>query len=468
MDRNRYALLYGYLLARIHFGFYPKGSALPSIYRLSDMFGVSTITCRGAIQRLKDEGYVDISQGKRTIVIFDAAETEKIPDDIFAAKETLQDLFQSLYLLVPCIFYQSYHLSSDTELAELNRILERFDEVWDEPIIHYLFYLVSRLDNPLLNDLYADTLLYSYPAHVLRFSHEEKWEKTYERLRQNLQLNHDLRRMGENTALWNALHVSFLDYDPDYANAERTEPPEKPYVWGKAVIGSSIATGLLYRIYCGLYPSGTFLPSLKTLSAEFSAAPITMRRAISLLNKLCVTESINGKGTRVLFADEGKQKINWFDASVRKSILTYFYTLHIFAITCRSVAKAIFPRIDRQHLQKAREEILFAKESGHADAVPGICLRMLIDHSHLSAISNIYSRLLYQLLLGYPLVFMEPRVQLDTYVDSVVLGLESGSGKIFGEGLEEIFFAIFASSKKKILSVGISEVKDIELESLPQ
>ena len=57
MDKNRYALLYGYLLARIYFGFYPKGKALPSIYRLSEMFGVSTITSREAIRLLKEKGY---------------------------------------------------------------------------------------------------------------------------------------------------------------------------------------------------------------------------------------------------------------------------------------------------------------------------------------------------------------------------------------------------------------------------
>lgn len=119
MDKNRYALLYGYLLARIYFGFYPKGKALPSIYRLSEMFGVSTITSREAIRLLKEKGFVTGSQGKRTVVIFDRVNSGKPPTEIFAEKETLQDLFQSLYLLIPSFFYQGYFLCSTKELDRL-------------------------------------------------------------------------------------------------------------------------------------------------------------------------------------------------------------------------------------------------------------------------------------------------------------------------------------------------------------
>lgn len=95
MDKNRYALLYGYLLARIYFGFYPKGKALPSIYRLSEMFGVSTITSREAIRLLKEKGFVTGSQGKRTVVIFDRVNSGKPPEEILLKKKHFRIFFRA-------------------------------------------------------------------------------------------------------------------------------------------------------------------------------------------------------------------------------------------------------------------------------------------------------------------------------------------------------------------------------------
>lgn len=430
------------------------------------MFGVSTITSREAIRLLKEKGYVAGSHGKRTIVIFDRSKSGKPPLDIFAEKETLEDLFQSLYLLVPSVFYQSYLVCGEQELEHLEKILDVFTEVWDEKSLHYLFYLVSRLNNPLLNDLYADTLLYSYPAHLLRFYNEPDWEETYKKLESDSRKMIDLRKRGEHKALWKALHTTYLAYDPEYASVDRRKSPKQTYTWGKKDICHSIARELIYRIYCEIYPASTFLPSPKILSQEFSSPIITIRRAIGLLNKLGVTESINGKGTKVLSIAEGREKIRWSEPSVRKSIMTYFHALHIFAMNCKSVAEALFPYMDKAKRELARNKIIAAKESGYTEAVAGICFSALLENSHLCAIREIYLRLEDLLLWGYPLVYIAPRLHMDDWVDMLVAGIDSGNGSLFAQGLEQIVRTIFVSSRKKILSVGIDAAKRIELPAL--
>lgn len=178
------------------------------------------------------------------------------------------------------------------------------------------------------------------------------------------------------------------------------------------------------------------------------------------MNKLGVTESINGKGTKVLSIAEGRKKIRWIEPSVRKSIMTYFYALHIFAISCTSVAKALFPRIDKERLAFLRKELLAAKESGYTEAVCGICFSILLENSNLSAICEIYLRLQDLLLWGYPLIFIEPRLQVDDYVDMLVEGIDNRDERLFAGGLEQIVRAIFVSSRTKIISVGIDAAKN--------
>lgn len=467
MDKNRYVLIYKYLLARIYFGFYPKGTALPSIYQLSEMFGVSTITSREAIRLLKEKGFITGSQGKRAIVTFDCVNSEKPPQDIFAEEGTLQDLSQSLYLLAPCIFYQSFLLCGEKELDQLGVILDRYEDVLGEKALQYLFFLVSRLNNPLISDLYADTLLFSYPAHLLRFLNESGWKDKFEKLGLNLRKMIDLRKNGEEKELWDVLHKAYLEYDPDYASREYTKELKKTYSWGKPDICHSIARELIYRIYCKRYPIDTFLPSPKILAQEFSSAVITIRRAIGLLNKLGVTESINGKGTKVLSVAKGKEKIRWTEPSVRKSIMTYLHALHVFAISCRSVAVALFSSIGRDRLAVARKEILAAKESGYTEAVSGICFSILLENSHLCALRDIYFRLEDLLLWGYPLIFIQPRLQMDDYVDMLIKGIDNRDAQLFARGLEQMIRTIFISSQKKILSFGMNAAKNVELPSLP-
>lgn len=114
-----------------------------------------------------------------------------------------------------------------------------------------------------------------------------------------------------------------------------------------------------------------------------------------------------------------------------------------------------------------RKELLAAKESGYTEAVCGICFSILLENSNLSAICEIYLRLQDLLLWGYPLIFIEPRLQVDDYVDMLVEGIDNRDERLFAGGLEQIVRAIFVSSRTKIISVGIDAAKNVELPVLP-
>lgn len=131
------------------------------------------------------------------------------------------------------------------------------------------FILVSRLNNPLINDLYADTILYAYPVHVLRFFNESGWGEKYKKLGIELRQMIDLRRKGEEKELWDLIHTAYLEYDKDYASGKCQADLKKAYTWGKPDICHSIARELIYRIYCEKYPVDTFCLHPKPFHRNF-------------------------------------------------------------------------------------------------------------------------------------------------------------------------------------------------------
>ena len=148
--------------------------------------------------------------------------------------------------------------------------------------------------------------------------------------------------------------------------------------------------------------------------------------------------------------------------------MTYLYSLHVLALTCRSAAAAVYPLAGKEARDKTERNVRAAKEMGHSDIVPAICLDMVIEFSHLEAFKNIYSQLLSLLVWGYPLTYLLPRPQLDHHTDEIIAGFEAGDGLLFAKGLEQIVGALFLSAKTKILSTGILEAENVDIPFLPK
>ena len=61
----------------------------------------------------------------------------------------------------------------------------------------------------------------------------------------------------------------------------------------------TLASILIRKILYGVYPVGSYLPSLPELAERYGASLTTVRRTLALLEELGVTESFQGKGTLV-------------------------------------------------------------------------------------------------------------------------------------------------------------------------
>ena len=84
---SKYAVLKNALMEQINNEEYPVGGLIPSERELMEMFSVSRITVRKAIDDLVNEGYLYRVQGKGTYV-----KREEIPHDLFSITSCTEDI----------------------------------------------------------------------------------------------------------------------------------------------------------------------------------------------------------------------------------------------------------------------------------------------------------------------------------------------------------------------------------------
>lgn len=463
--KNLYFSMYGFLLARIHFKYYPEGEYLPSIHKLSELFGVSTMTVRGALKLLEQDGYISGAKNKRSVILSQSEDSHReLPNEIIVQEAVLEDLYKSLEIIFPNAVYYSLSLCSEEDILMQQQILDKPAYAWDEPTVHFLAQLIKRLHNSLLMDLYYDAMLFSYPSYLASLAKDQtRWQNVYHMLHDKL---HNMLRMqeeGETDALRNLIEQVYQNFNPYSVSVDKETVHDRPYRWGKPHVCFSVASELIRRIYLENYPAGTFLPSARKLAEEFSIPIITVRRAIVLLNNLGVTESINGKGTRSLLPEEGVKQVKWSDPIVRKNIMSYLESLHVLALTCRSMAAACFSLIGKNERQRMKAEIIMAVNGNHYGVINYICTNALILASDRAALKTIYDQLFSLLIWGYPFSTLEPYLQMDDYANRLIQSLDDGDSSLFEDTLEQLITKIFLSSREKAVSVGIEEARVLTL-----
>ena len=118
-----------------------------------------------------------------------------------------------------------------------------------------------------------------------------------------------------------------------------------------------IARDLIDRIGLGFYKDGSFLPSEAALAQEYSVSVATIRRSISMLNRLGFCRTYNVKGTQVtLFNDQAafqsmKNKVH------KKDILMYLSGLQFMALASAPAALLAVPYIGRDEIGRMEEEL---------------------------------------------------------------------------------------------------------------
>lgn len=153
-----YRKVYLALRDRIEQGEYPKGSLLPTESELEDLFNVSRVTIRKAIELLSSEGYVVTQQGRGTEVL-DHKTSQKL-NFISSFTETLLERGYevtskdcSIEKTIPPISVAAdLEIDSDSKVTRLYRV--RLAN--DKPIAIMINYIKSEIA-PDLENRYRDS-----------------------------------------------------------------------------------------------------------------------------------------------------------------------------------------------------------------------------------------------------------------------------------------------------------------------
>ncbi len=481
MEENKlYNLAYRHLLYRIHFGFYPTGSKLPTISELCKTFQVSNFTIHSALKMLEKEHFVSLCQGRSAIVTY-GAQTEAhqayFLSYCHAMKEAILDLQDTMLIIWPEILYQGLCLCGEEDIKELVDIANRITTKDTHLLYEFFSYIIQQLGNPLLANLH---LSYTLFTHVVRNhrTNKEVYVNNIDCFKERMKTLLMLRNNGSYEELKHTLilfcqeqvkHIrTFYSSLPDLPSPQQSLEPI-PYQWNyytkRPQISFKIAIDLLKRIYSS-YKKYEYLPSVAALSQQYAAPVITIRRAVKILNDVGITESINGKGTRVIVGNGSTIEIaNLSSPNLKKVLLPYLESVQLILITCKNIVRAFFSMLPEEACQQAINRLQAILASGDYFRTFGVCIDLCIESSQSPSFQEIYRILKYLQFLGYPLNDLKPndfRFQ-DKATKMILKSLERKDADLFATKMEDLALVIFTTGKEKLLAGGVHEAHSIAL-----
>ena len=244
---------------------------------------------------------------------------------------------------------------------------------------------------------------------------------------------------------------------------------QEPFYWepqkGRTRYCDMVAIDLICKINQGIYPVGTLLPHIAVIADTYHISEITARRTIMLMNKLGVVKTLNGIGTRVIFAGDASIPQKLQDLTLDDNMIIFLEALQFLAITGEAVMAYTFPYISEPLL----EDIVHAASiPGHERsrvATVGAILQAIVRSCPLAAIREIYSKLTHLLLKGSILRLEttgnESIPGWPRTVDSILKGCQTPDGTELAAACRQLFENNFASTKQTLLDLGIHKAEKV-------
>ena len=468
-------IIYRNLSGKIQMGFYDNGERFPSAKEIADRFHVSYCPAQRALKMLEQNGQIKLHRGSATAVLKKPYENY-LESDVFKRHiKSLLDLCQSLELISPALCtYNLQHFKKTLPSLWLRKIAQgqhaglslyqQFDRslhLFGNKTVLSLYYDISSFSESAFLDILSlkygkekgDSFLQhiaSEYAHCIQDQHPDSVSALQEKLE--------------------GLSSTFFDAIKDYLiECDTSSIEQEPFSWeprkGRTRYCDVVAIEILCKINQGVYPVGSRLPNGHILAEIYHISAITVRRTIALLNKLCVTETVNGVGTFVVSRGGPEIPYKLKDLTLDDNMRDFLEALQILAIISRPVMLSALPHIPHQTLQELSKVASITQEKKSLVQTVSVGLQAVIRYSPLAAIREIYSKLTLLLLKGSILRLEETGAESVAGWPEISASIKKSCACADYEQLSQTFQTLFqdnfASAKQTLLEIGVDGVEEI-------
>ena len=406
-ENSQEQMIYRSLAGRIQLGFFDDGERFPSAQELARHFGVSYCPVQRALKSLERSGLVRLCRGRQTVVLGKPYD-DYLRSPVFASRASaLADLNESLRLISAAICCEALPRMPSAPPAVPPATVQT------ECKLLYLQFraCLDALGNQIARSLYYDAGAFAGSAYLdilcaldgpedaARYLHETRSafaQSAALYAREPHAAQERLQRLST------AFSEKFQAYLAGVTPPAGTEPAV--FCWephkGRTRYCDLVATDLICKIHQGIYPVGTLLPHGPELADVYHVSAITIRRSIALLNRLGVTRTQNGVGTRVTCAGDASLRVQLSELMFGENLRAFLEALQLIAVTCGPVLEYTFPHCTEDARRALAEAAAIPQQKKAMVAVLSAVMQTIVRDCPLAAIREIYSKLTLTLLKG--------------------------------------------------------------------
>lgn len=477
-ELSLYRVVYSVLTTQIKFGVYKAGDQLPFLEEANTRFLVSFDTLREAYLQMQQEGYITLKKKTGAVVQkkYTQEEVEENIQDFFAKRRvSLPDVASSVSPLLGKAQWLGLKIASSVQLDKIELLAHSGKYDTPQANMQILQIIYGNLGNELLMRLvwqifmfrqapflslvenfdYLDAKNNSPISNMLSFKRREDWQG----LREAVENSQDQLARAIDKFYREKIHTSFKE-------------AEIPFRWSvhkkTSQICYSLGLELLISIAKNFYPAGSKLPSLENLAKTNGISVSTVRRTISLLNRLGVVESINGYGSKVVASEKVAIVCDFANPLVQNRLLECLQSLHLLSLSCKSVAKLSLSSANEKDWNDFKQTLQGIRRQNRPDLMIYTCIKSLSELAPRRALRQIYGQLLKLLFWGYPLRRPdEEKRQKETYysvgLDNLYKHLEESDAEAFSTQLETLIITETRFMANQLRRKGICVIDELVL-----
>ena len=460
-------IIYDYFYSRILFGYFLPGDRLPSISYICRQFQVSALIVRTAFARLRKEGMIETTERKYSTVIYqpDKEQGRQYYASFLSRRAGMEDIFRHSDLLFGPIARFYMQKQSKDSIRQIRAQLKKRKGHPAKQITMFYAEAMQPLNNLLVLNLHWEIVRYLRMPYFETADFNDTDVQAEEHIERMLALIEEgnAQKAVEVMQAFNR-DSTRLFIESLSVMLDAMQPVEEiPFKWQiyreHPQLCYTLAAELMSKIDARIYKQDEFLPSCQTLAQEYGVSLITMRRTLELLNDICVTETLNGIGTRVI--SRKLDKAPTLSQPIQKSLILFLQALQINALTCKNVAVHTLSSLDDAKILSLVREIQQNVKERTVFQLGGICLRFIGENSPSPFIREVYHQLYRLSLWGHALHMFSQRLDATQFYEAYALKLHKVLCRRDTEGfavlLSELMELSLKGAKTLLLELGFDE-----------